>query len=100
MEGAGLWDDGGGDPEPVVFGADAQEVLGDGDVVPGGLAWESGVLGLAAVGGVGAGDHLGVDVGLGAVGVLDVLVLAIRGAHRCPLLFFIGHGLGIGRLGR
>src|SRR5690606_28594757 len=60
--------------EAVEAGLDAEDALRDGDEGPGGGAGEPGVLGLARGGGVAAGDHLRIDVGLAPIRlVLDLL---------------------------
>src|SRR5690554_4708746 len=50
----------------------AQDVLRNGDVIPGGGPREPGILGFAVRRGVFAGDHLGVDVGLALVQLADL----------------------------
>jgi hypothetical protein len=60
------------DLKAVERGADAENPLHDGVVVPRRRAGEPGVLGLAEGGRILAGDHLRVDIGLAAVQIADL----------------------------
>src|SRR5262245_42692625 len=70
--------DAGIDAQPVELGPDAEQILRDRDEAPGRRAGEPRVLGLAVARRLLAGDHLRVDVGLGAVDFAALLEIRRR----------------------
>ena len=67
----GGWD-AGVDAQAIIFGADAEDPLGDGNIVPGCRAGQPRVFRLTVHGGVTSGNHLGIDVRLAFVDFADV----------------------------
>src|SRR5579859_2409339 len=66
------------DQKSIVFGPDAQDVLRDGDKVPGRRAGQPGILGFAVAYRVLPGHHLRIDVRFHAVDLADVFQVGGR----------------------